>query len=354
MIAPRIRSKSMHHFFAFKIKSLLLITFTVLLCGCATVPTAGSGKTYLKDICEQYDIQWQIDGVSQVIYLTHQSSAAKVLIGSEIVHLKGNQIYLSEPLRRESAGIVVPVDFKWKVIDPLISSGSIVSRREIVVTPLTIVVDAGHGGKDPGAIGGSGIQEKEVNLDIAKRLERRLKDLGFKVVMTRTRDIFISLEERTEIASRAKADLFISVHANSNPSKSIQGLEVYTQRELTWEELKEDQRKHNHRLIMNSLSMARNPDLEKTLTDMLANYKETVSPLLAAYIGRGVTKTTSAENRGTKHAGFFVLRNNLIPSVLVEVGYLSNRYEEGLLRTGSYREQIAQGIAESVQEYATR
>ena len=120
-----------------------------------------------------------------------------------------------------------------------------------------IIIDAGHGGKDPGALGRGNIKEKNIVLDIAQRLKKILKGRGIKVKMTRDRDNFVSLQKRTEIASRSKADLFISIHANSSPTRSVYGLEVFDAKHLNAKDKKEAQRKTNRRLMFGGLAMKR-------------------------------------------------------------------------------------------------
>ena len=201
------------------------------LAGCATVPRDQAMKNHLDDICQQYDVHWSMDNVSEIVTLRHGALDAQALIGSNIVIFGSEQIQLNDSIRRKGGAIIIPPDFKEKVIDRLLT--------EIVTVPTTvlkfnkIVVDAGHGGKDPGAIGKSGLYEKNVVLDISKRLKGLLESKGITVTMTRDQDEFISLEGRTEIATRARADLFVSIHANSNPnSRGTQGIEIYALREL--------------------------------------------------------------------------------------------------------------------------
>lgn len=318
------------------------------LTGCATVSREGKGaQNHLDEICQQYDVHWTADSVSEIITLRHGALEAKVFIGSNIVIFGEEHIELSQPINRKKNAIFIPPDFKEKVIDRLLT--------EIVAVPTTvlkfnkIVIDAGHGGKDPGAIGRTGLYEKTVVLDIAKRVKNILENKGITVTMTRDRDEFISLEGRTEITTRAKADLFVSIHANSNPSRnSVQGMEIYALRELSAREKKEEQRVKNQQIFFNNLAMNRSPDLDNILQDMLYSYKRSESVAVASYVLDNTTKKESIYSNGLHTAGYFVLRNTLIPAILVEVGYLSNTKEEGLLKSTDYRQKIANGLAESI------
>jgi N-acetylmuramoyl-L-alanine amidase len=331
-----------------KFQLFIVVVVLMALSGCVTTrPTPRFAKDHLDDICQQYDIHWTLDSVSQIITLSHGALEAKVLVESSTVIFGNEHIDLSRPVRRTKSAIIIPPDFKEKVIDRLLT--------ELVATPTKIlkfnkiVIDAGHGGEDPGAIGHSGLQEKTVNLDIAKRLKNLLESKGIIVTMTRDRDDFITLPGRTEIATRAKPDLFVSIHANSNPnSRSVQGMEIYALRELDAKEKKEDQRLKNQRTFFKSLSMNSSSDLDKIIQDMLYTYKRSESIEVASYILDRTTRKAGIHNNGVHTAGFFVLRNTLIPAILVEVGYLTNAKEEGLLKTSDYRQKIAEGLAESI------
>jgi N-acetylmuramoyl-L-alanine amidase len=305
----------------------------------------------LQELSEKYHISMQWDDVSQVVTLRGAGLEAKGLVGSEVVMLAEERIYLSSPIEQQRGKILVPNDFQQKVISRMLN---VVERPLSIHKFSRIVVDAGHGGKDPGTIGRtSGIQEKEVVLDISRRLKKALQGRGFEVVMTRERDEFISLAKRTEIASKARADLFISIHANSNPQSSIQGMEIYTHRILGYQDKKEDQRQTNQQLLFKGLSMKQgDAALERTLSDMLYRFKEEETEPLASHVARSMAYSTKVKNRGVKSSGFFVLRNTLIPAVLIEVGYLSNSKEERLLRSDDYRQKLADGLAESIAHYS--
>ncbi len=335
------------------VKKLLFYFFAGVVvfgaAGCETVPIAPGASRDLKVLCEQNNVQSYLDNVSQVVNLRAAGREARAMVGSNVVVVEGEKVFLVDILRRERGTVIVPADFLSKVILRLIGSGT-ASR-----SGYHIVVDAGHGGKDPGALGRRGTEEKGITLDIAQRLKRGLVAKGFKVTMTRDRDVFIPLEERTEIATRANADLFVSIHANSSPSRSVDGIEVYALRELEGAEKHDAQRLKNQRLLYGSLKMkSGDASLETIIADMLYNYKISDSQLLAAYVNKGTSLGARVNSRGVKLAGFHVLRNTLIPSVLVEVGFLTNSPEESLLRQPDYRQKIADGIVASLVGFAAR
>ena len=215
-----------------------------------------------------------------------------------------------------------------------------------------IILDAGHGGKDPGALAPVGLREKDVVLDIAQRLAEILKDRGVKVIMTRANDVFISLQSRTEIASQSKADLFLSIHANSSPTHSVAGVEVFSLKDLGYVEKNEVQRKTNSELMFQTLAMKQGSrDLENILEDLLYSHKQAQSLSLAKTLSETVSQEANTENRGSKTSHFYVLRNTLIPAVLVEIGFLTHPREGKLLQTSAYRQKIAEGLARGILLY---
>ena len=327
----------------------LTVLFLIVIAGCAPLPPKPTEEEAdLQELCARYDIQWQWDSVSQVVTLSKGSSKARALMGSPVAVLDNENILLSQPLRRERGMIIVPLDFKRKVIEPLSREAypSAVKFKEVVI-------DAGHGGKDPGTIGRSGLKEKTVVLDIAKFLKRNLEQKGIKVVMTRTHDDFISLEKRTEVASRSGAGLFVSIHANASPHRSAKGLEIFYLRELDRDEKNDPQIKENRRSLFQRYAMQRNSMvLDNILSDMLYTYKRAESERLARYLTQKTSSKMKARNRGSKSSGFFVLRNTLVPAILIEVGFLSNPQEEKLLKTKWYRQKIADSLTESILGYA--
>ncbi|RKZ22848.1 hypothetical protein DRQ18_01820 [bacterium] len=224
-------------------------------------------------------------------------------------------------------------------------------KREIK----TIVIDAGHGGKDPGAIGPSGLEEKYGTRDVAKRLAAILKRKGFNIIMTRTDDTFIPLKERTRIADEARADLFISIHCNAVPKRKKKevkkGVEVYflSAAKTDWERAVEA--RENSSIEFEKTNSVPVPELEYILWDLAQNIFLEESSELAIAIQEELCKTTGLYNRGVKQANFYVLRLNYMPAVLVEIGFISNPHEEKLLKSSSFREKIAEGIARGIERF---
>ena len=315
-------------------------------------PTTPKGIP-LQDVCDRYQVQWQWDGVTQVVLLEYHGNKAKALVGSPVVVVGKERLTLSAALRRDKSVIYVPEDFEQKVLAPFGVLTPSFTKADMATTRIkTVVVDAGHGGKDFGAKGVTGVFEKDVNLDIARRLRDILQGAGIKVIMTRDTDEFITLEGRTEIATKSDADIFISIHADSNPSRQMHGVQVYYVKTNTKKDLDEEQRQTNERDFLRQLNARRNSTLQGIVADMMYNWKVPASVQLAETIVRHTSLEAQAFNRGTKSCRFFVVRNTVIPAVLVESGFLTNRQEEKKLNTPAHRQKLAEGIAHSILDYA--
>ena len=180
------------------------------------------------------------------------------------------------------------------------------ARKDTSRTFTTVVVDAGHGGKDRGAFRRYGPPEKVAALDVAQRLNRKLRESQLKTVMTRNSDVFIPLDRRVAIGNRQANSIFVSIHFNDSPRRRIQGFETY--------------------------------------------YASPFARGLALTIHRKLMTLPAARNRGVHTAGFRVVRNAIYPSVLVECGFLSNPAEGGRVRRVAYREALADKIAEAIVE----
>ena len=215
----------------------------------------------------------------------------------------------------------------------------------------TIVIDAGHGGKDPGAIGVTGLQEKTVNLDIAKKLGKLIEsNLGIKVIYTRDEDVFIPLWKRTKIANDSGGKIFISIHANASSNPNVRGFETFLLRPGKTQDAIEVAQRENAVVAMEELYH----EYEKLSNDKLILYTMAQSAFMeqseffAAEIQNELDKVLTSPNRGVKQAGFHVLIGASMPNVLIEAGFLSNKNESKLLGKSSYRQKIAEAIFSSL------
>ncbi len=214
-----------------------------------------------------------------------------------------------------------------------------------------VVIDPGHGGKDPGCIGRSGLKEKDITLDIGLRLKKLLeKKLRLQVVMTRDRDVFVPLDERTAIANREKADLFISIHVNAAKSHSVRGVETW------FLDLAASERAKKIAARENSSSSKPMSDLQSILNDLLLSNKTQESSRLAETLQEFLTQDLKERykgirNLGVKGAPFVVLVGARMPSVLSEVSFISNPSEERRLKQDRYRDSIAMGLFQGVSAF---
>ena len=340
----------------FRILIYFLMILTLHGCGGRpVVPTTPPMGIPLADLCNRYHVTWQWDGVTQVVLMEYRGNTSKALVGSSTVIIGQHQIYLSGPLRRENSTIYVPEDFETKVLAPFGVPIAGLSPIESSSRVHVVVIDAGHGGKDRGTMSSSGgMDEKEIVLDVAKRLRMLLESVGIKVIMTRDTDDFISLPERTIIASRSSADLFISVHVNFNHDRAVNGLLVYYLDSIPKKDLNDQQRIENEHIFLQSLSANDSPSLQTIVTDMMDTLKTAQSQKLAKSIVREAREEPGVKVRGDgiRLCRFFVVRNTLIPAVLVETGFISNRQEHGKLDSPLYRQKMAEIIARGIMDYA--
>lgn len=215
----------------------------------------------------------------------------------------------------------------------------------------TIVIDPGHGGKDPGAMSKRGLKEKDITLKIAKLLKEKLSSkLDSKMVLTRETDVFIPLEERTAIANSHDADLFVSIHVNASPRKAASGLETYTLN------ISNDEEGRRVAARENATSTRSVSDLEFILNDLIKTAKTNDSVRLATVVqdrlvARLRTNYRDIKSNGVKGAPFYVLIGTKMPSILVEVSFISNPYEEKRLRDEKYLREIVEGISSGIIEY---
>ncbi len=214
-----------------------------------------------------------------------------------------------------------------------------------------IVVDAGHGGHDPGAIGPRRVREKDVTLQISRRLARRLREQGFEVLLTRADDRYLALEERTALANAANADLFVSIHANAHPRRNRNGVETY------FLDVTNDRYASRLAARENGADLEGSAELVRILSDLDASASAGASRKLAGLVQREVTRGVRASvgdvrDLGVKSALFYVLLGARMPAVLVEAGFISNRDEERRLSSARYQEEVAAGIARAVSAFA--
>lgn len=216
-----------------------------------------------------------------------------------------------------------------------------------------VVLDPGHGGKDPGAIGLNGLREKDIVLNVAKKVARKISSqLGIEVVLTRKTDIFIPLEERTAIANTKNGDLFISIHANAAKSSEAQGIETY------YLDLAANEADRGLAALENASSTRQISDLQNILRSLMQNSKKDESARLAgtvqAQLVSGLSRSyCDINNHGVKTAPFIVLIGAQMPSILTEIAFISNPLENQRLQNDKYLEDLADHITAGVASYSS-
>ena len=212
-----------------------------------------------------------------------------------------------------------------------------------------IILDPGHGGEDPGAIGPTGLKESEVTLSVAKKLKKMLEDnLGVKVYLTRSRDRFIFLDERTEIANQLGGDIFVSIHANAGFNRQAKGVETFFNSRYAYGRgAKEVAARENVSFASEQVPAG----IKRILWDMIQDRYRSESNELSHIIQEELCKATGLEDRGVKSARFYVLRGAAMPATLVEICFITNPWEEKNLRRDDFKEKIVRGIFNGIKRY---
>jgi N-acetylmuramoyl-L-alanine amidase len=216
-----------------------------------------------------------------------------------------------------------------------------------------IVIDPGHGGHDPGAIGPNGIMEKNITLKIGTMLADKLRAMGFHVIMTRDKDVFIPLEERTAIANMSNADIFISIHANASLSHRTRGITTY------YLSTTHDRASMLVAARENATSTKKLSDLQLILEDLMKTAKINESALFASDVQKNMVESLRKDgyntpNLGVRSAPFFVLMHANMPSILIETSFVTNPTEERLLEERRYEQSIVDGVVKGILQYGTK
>jgi N-acetylmuramoyl-L-alanine amidase len=223
-------------------------------------------------------------------------------------------------------------------------------------TPLRVmVIDAGHGGHDSGATGPTGLMEKELVLDVTKRVAKLVGDqLGIKVLLSRDGDHFVTLRDRTSFANKQRADVFVSIHANAHREVASEGVETYfLSSEATDNGARQVAALENSVVQLEKpAARGRGADIVKTiLWDLAQSEFQEESSRLAEIVQDSMTQSLRIPSRGVKQAGFYVLGGAAMPAVLIEIGFVTNPKEERKLRETRYRDDIARAIASGLRDY---
>jgi N-acetylmuramoyl-L-alanine amidase len=219
-----------------------------------------------------------------------------------------------------------------------------------------VIIDAGHGGNDPGALGKAGGKEKDIVLKLAKMVYQHFKsEQGMKVFLTRKSDVFVTLEDRVAFSSKVAKDyhaVFVSLHANASPMKTAQGIEVYylsdnvSDMEATQLEIYEN-------AGFSKTDVEKTEVLYSIIADLIHDGIKLESEQMANFVYKTLVNITKAPGRGVKAGNFYVLKYNPIPAILVEVGFISSREEEQRLLTTDYQMLVAKGLFYGIKKYVS-
>jgi len=305
--------------------------------------------------CNYYGLNWSWDLVSQRIKLEKKRKEVILRPGSTLALINGRERDLGRPVEYINGTAYIPLTSASYLAE------NVFRLEEKPAAPLgkhrikTVVIDPGHGGKDPGAVSRYGTREKDIVLDVSKRLKKYLEANGLKVYLTRERDVFISLYKRPAFAKKKKADLFVSIHANAaagRRGRKASGFEVFYLSEATDDTARalavaENASLKYEEAVVDDKGSYKDP----TLCDLILSENRRESKELARYMARVSSDKLRMKDRGAKAARFAVLKGASMPAVLVEVGFLTNRSEESRLKQSAFRDKIAGAIAQSILVY---
>jgi N-acetylmuramoyl-L-alanine amidase len=292
----------------------------------------------VREIAARYGLKavWTVGGRTMQLLDDRGRARLRFVNRDRDFSLDGTRVFMGEATVSNKDSLYVSKIDVIKVIGPLLRPGDYAGQ--LPAPPRLIVVDPGHGGNDPGNQNTAlHLDEKAMTLDVAVRLARLLQARGYRVLMTRTDDRRVELEQRAETAGRARADLFLSIHFNALPSAAagrVTGSETYT--------------------MAPQFLLSSGTDQKDQLTDVAfpGNRFDFANAVLGYALHRRLLADLKTSDRGCKRARFVVLRFAECPAALVEAAYLSNNLEARKVGTSAYRDQIATAIADGVDDYA--
>lgn len=353
----------------------LIIILALLLAGCASqsasmkmdpalqrevISLNNAPYIPLTRICDVYDLDWKWDPYVKTATIERKGKIV-LMEGSRKMLVNGSEVELDRPVLQSRGTVYVPTSFMRSGLSRIVDS-LYASKPQGLMPPeeaskkftiRSIILDPGHGGKDPGAIGVRlHLKERNLTLAIAKKLRDELSSQGINVIMTRDTDTFIPLPRRTELANKAGADLFISVHINAARTRMLNGFECYYLSEATDDNARALEALENSSLQLGDTAAATHSSgVDKALWDLTLTENRRESATLASYICRSVEANMEIRNRGIRTAKFFVLKGTRMPAVLLEMGYISNIAEERKMSDGAYWDRMVDAIAKGIIRY---
>ncbi len=303
--------------------------------------------------------------LDQRLYLHIYGETFIFLEGSPYYSYKIESYNMHFPLKRRAANYYLPTVFLTEHVpmhfeqEASYKRGTLSIKQPVDHSVQVIVLDPGHGGKDPGAVGKIlKVKEKDVNLEVALKLKTLLeKELGVRVLMTRTDDRFVSLGDRTRFANEHKADIFVSIHANASKNSSPKGAETYYLATAMTSDARAVEALENKVVELyegGASARSKYDGLDFILSDLSQTEHLQSSNELASSVQQNLIAGCKAYDRGVKQANFYVLKGAFMPSILIELGFLSNPDEERLLVNGDYQQRLARTIFEGLKRFKYR
>jgi N-acetylmuramoyl-L-alanine amidase len=302
--------------------------------GSIHAPSFTFGKTVfvpLASFAQAYGLVEVWDPKTKIATIQSHKTKLSFRAGSSYALVNGKIVQMPDKAKMMDGRLLIPFQFGLKAMASIPVSKPASHYQTVKWTPppprssFAILLDAGHGGNDVGARGKRGMNEKTINLDIAKRVRDKLQGQGIKVIMTRNRDEFVTLWKRTSLARSHRPNLFISIHTNAARNQKVNGTEIF--------------------YFAQANAKQNGPQYHQN---------KSKSYQFAKLVQSNMIKFAKNRTRGVKPARFFVLKNSTTPAVLVEVGFITHAWEESNLVNPTYRDKIAQAIAQSVRDYKSK
>ena len=290
-----------------------------------SAPSAPQSSVYLRDWADKNSFKMAYDPKALTILLKNRWANIELLANSRRGSINGITVWLSFPIRIYNGKLMIHQKDLMTLIEPILYPKRLPGNR----TVRTVALDPGHGGRDPGNQIGNH-EEKKYTLLLAREVQPLLERAGIKTVLTRRSDTYVEREERTNLARKAKADLFVSLHYNNAADTSASGVETYAVTPFGAEATNGG-----------DISLMPHP----------GNKYDAQSVLLAYEVQRSITRGVDASDRGVRRAGFEVLRKATMPSILIESGFMSNSGESKKVFDDAYRKEIAQAIVDGILAY---
>ncbi len=321
---------------------------------------------YLKDLNKVLQGQLREVLIDDRVYFTLYKTEISFCIESSFLHVSTAHSYIDDyynfyyPLIYKEGKYSIPEHFVNEILPMIFSEqmqfqdGFLIVKEKNKEPIDVIVIDPGHGGKDPGALSSKGTKEKKITLEVAKKLKKRLEEeLNIKVLLTRDDDSFVSLKDRTKFANDKKADLFVSLHCNAARNKKADGIEVYY-----LSEAKTDDSRAAQALENSVVAEYEGKDAEESynsadlvISDLVQSAQLMESISLAYKSQTNLILETDTTDRGVKSANFYVLRGAFMPAVLIEMGFISNSKEAKKLVKSSYQDKIVESLFYAIKSF---